>query len=182
MQTPMMNPAEMRNHQTFTALMWALSRPGQIQRLPDGGQAALLAIADALIDLETSYYTPDPELNRLLARTGARPQTSDSARYQFYPSLDAADLETLQHAPVGSYTYPDEAATLVIGCTFTAGIQLHLSGPGINGSTSITLGALPASLWTLREQTMRYPLGWDLFLVADDAVIGLPRTTVVAIE
>ena len=40
---------EMRANATFEALMWALSRPGDMRRLPEVDFAA---IADTLIDLE----------------------------------------------------------------------------------------------------------------------------------
>jgi alpha-D-ribose 1-methylphosphonate 5-triphosphate synthase subunit PhnH len=111
-----MTEAEARNHATFTALMWALSYPGRPQSLPARGLGALAAIGAALLDLETSYYTPDAELDGLLARTGARRARASEARYQLFPSLGPAELDALAAAPVGSYAYPDESATVVLGC------------------------------------------------------------------
>lgn len=174
-----MNPSEARNHATFTALMWALSHPGRPQRLPESGLRAFDAIGHALIDLETSYFTPDAELAALLARTGARTLPAAQARYQFFPQLSAELLPTLEHVPIGTYAAPDEAATLLIGCTLGTGRRCLLRGPGIPTHTELRVDGLPPGFWELRARTIRYPLGWDVFLVAGDQVLGLPRTTVI---
>ena len=177
MTTPAMSAAEARAHSTFTALMWALSQPGQIYTLPASGLAAFGAIAHALIDLETSYYIDHSELQQLLIHTGARSRPRSVAMYQFYPQLTATAVATLGEAPVGTYLYPDESATLIFGCTLSAGRPLRLSGPGIATAIDIRLAGIPDTFWALREQICRYPLGWDIFLVAYDRVLGLPRTT-----
>ena len=177
MATAQINEQEARTQQVFSALLSALSYPGREQRLPQGGQKGFLAIAETLIDLETSYYTPDTQLDLQLARLGAHAQPPALARYQFYPYLDPTILEELQTASVGSYSSPDEAATLVVGCAFTAGTWLELAGPGIQLKTSVLVDGIPAEFWTLRAEKCRYPLGWDIFLVSGNRVIGLPRTT-----
>lgn len=181
MTYPTMQTQEARANTTFRALLWALSHPGSIQTI-SAGEAGMLAIAEALLDLETSYYSPDPELHSQLFRTGARPRSATEAAYQFYPSLGDADLETLQHAPIGSYGYPDAAATLIIGCRFGAGRPLVLRGPGINGETELRVDQMPASLWQLRAETGRYPLGWDMFLCDGNRMVGLPRTTTLEVR
>lgn len=174
---PAMSVAEARAQTTFTALMWATSQPGQAYALPSGGLAAFSAIADALIDLETSYSTDHPELQQLLARSGARAQPAHAAMYQFYPQLNAATLALLGDAPAGTYSYPDESATLIIGCALGTGCRLRLRGPGIATVIELWIDGIPAAFWTLREQICRFPLGWDTLLVAGDRVLGLPRTT-----
>ncbi|MEO7911681.1 MAG: phosphonate C-P lyase system protein PhnH [Roseiflexaceae bacterium] len=177
MSTPTMSAGEARAQTTFTALMWALSQPGQAHVLPAGGLAAFSMIADALIDLETSYFTDHPELQQLLARSGARARPTSAAMYQFYPQLNAAALALLGDAPTGTYSYPDESATLIVGCALGAGRRLRLRGPGIATVTELWIDGIPEPFWTLREQMCLYPLGWDTVLVADDHVLGLPRTT-----
>lgn len=177
MTTPQLPVAEARTQQTFTALMWALSYPGRCYTLPAAGLAAFAALGEALIDLETSFYCADSELGWLLAGNGARQRPPDQAMYQFYPQLDPAALVALAQAPVGSYSYPDESATLLVGCTLGDGQGLRLRGPGIPELSSLQVGGIAAAFWALREQACRYPLGWDVFLVAGDQVVGLPRTT-----
>jgi alpha-D-ribose 1-methylphosphonate 5-triphosphate synthase subunit PhnH len=177
MPGPRPTAAELRSHATFTALMWALSYPGRPQPLPDGGAPAMPLIAEALVDLETSWFTNDPDLRAALARTGGMARPVTEALYQFYPALDGAALDALAAAPAGSDLYPDESATLVIGCALGAGPALRLRGPGIPDVATLRVGGLPAAFWPLRAQVCRFPLGWDVLLVAGRQVVGLPRTT-----
>lgn len=172
-----MTEHEARAQRTFTALMWALSHPGRARVLPAAGAGAFVAVAEALIDLETSYFASEPELDRALARSGARRRGPADAFYQFYPVLDAAHLAALGDAPVGTYTYPDRSATLVIGARLDLGTALRLTGPGIVQPIDLLVGGLPVEFWSLRAQAIRYPLGWDVFLIDGDRVVGLPRTT-----
>lgn len=173
------SPLEIRTQSTFSALMWALSYPGRPQPLAVAGLALYEAIGEALIDLETSYFSADAELERRLAFTGARKRAPSAARYQFYPELRSADLPRLADAPTGSYAYPDEAATLVVGCAMGHGQTLRLIGPGISDPVDLLIDGIPDAFWALRERAIRYPLGWDLFLVAGDTVYGVPRSTIV---
>lgn len=175
-------PAELQAQRAFRALLAALSYPGRPQALPAGGRAAFAAIGAALLDLETSFCSPDGALAEELAFSGARPAPPAEARYQFYPTLRERALEAVGTAPIGTYSYPDESATLVLGCALGNGRRLTLRGPGIRGAIAIAVGALPDGFWELRGRTIRYPLGWDLFLVSDDQVVGLPRTTLVEVS
>jgi len=175
--TPAFTPTEARTRETFLALMWAFSYPGRVQTLPAADPFAL--IAEALLDLETSYYTPDAALAVRLLPTGARSEPLERAEYIFVPLLANADLESLRNASSGTMAYPDQAATLIIGCVLNTnlGARLHLSGPGIKDAMQISVDALPVAFWELRERTRRYPLGWDIFLVSGSNIIGIPRST-----
>jgi len=195
-----MSAAEARAQATFTALLWALSHPGRVRELPQGppalpgrpDTAAFAAIAECLLDLETSYFCPDVDLDRRLMLTGARPVSPQAAQYQFYPTLHDADLAVLRAAPAGSYLYPDDGATLVLGCKlgparqglrpFGAGRRLILSGPGIREQHELLIDGVPEALWPLRREGIRYPQGWDVFLVDGASVLGLPRTTAVEVR
>ncbi len=199
--TVLITERERLTHGIFTACMWVLSHPGRIQRLRTAGDAyappaalaisgsstpmaqydAFVAIAQTLLDLETSYYTPDAALDREFARTGARQLPPEQAMYQFYPALSVDALEKLKAAPVGSYEYPDNSATLIVGCTFGTGPDRRWRGPGIDGEVRVAVGGVPEELWIFRQQAVRYPLGWDLLLVAGDLLMGLPRATLVEV-
>jgi alpha-D-ribose 1-methylphosphonate 5-triphosphate synthase subunit PhnH len=48
--------------------------------------------------------------------------------------------------------------------------------------TDLWVDSIPETFWALREQTCRYPLGWDVLLVSNDRVAGLPRTTRIEVE
>lgn len=182
METPRMTAAEARSQQVFTAIMWSLSYPGRPHALPERGLAAYSAIAATLVDLETSYYTNDDALAPLLAHTGGIARPSDQALYQFYPRLASSMLVELGNAPVGSYTYPDESATIIIGCSFGTGNQLELHGPGIASTNSLLVDGIPPAFWPLRARACRFPLGWDVLLVGEGTVAGLPRTTQIEVH
>jgi alpha-D-ribose 1-methylphosphonate 5-triphosphate synthase subunit PhnH len=185
---PIISPLEAQTRSTFLALMWAFSRPGRLYEMPSDGPAGVAhhcaLIGKTLLDLETSFYTPDPELAQELALTGARTYASNHAAYLFFPSLTEQDLPLLEQASNGDYLYPDRSATLVIGCRWKDphGARLRLSGPGIAQQTRAQIGGLPEAFWALREAHSRYPLGWDIYLLSGHYVIGLPRTTRVEME
>ncbi len=174
---PTMTVREARSQASFRALAAALSYPGRPQLLPARGLAAFQAIAESLVDLESSYTTNNRDLDAGVGPLGGRRLGIAEAHYQFYPSLLAHDLIELREAPVGTYLYPDRSATLFVGCRFELGLLLRLSGPGIQGAVELDVAGLPDEFWILRASACAYPLGWDVFLVSDGAVIGIPRTT-----
>lgn len=186
---PSATAEDLRSRSTFLALMNSLSRPGRIHELPlhmvDATQdtsAACRLIGEALLDLETTFFTPDAGLGSALANTGARPASAEQAAYHFYPLLPgAAGLRAVEAATVGDHLYPDRAATLVVGCRLGSGQRLQLRGPGISGTCDLLVDGLPDRFWPLREARMRYPLGWDLFLIDGRQVVGLPRTTTISL-
>jgi alpha-D-ribose 1-methylphosphonate 5-triphosphate synthase subunit PhnH len=181
MTAPIYTPDEARDRETFLALMWALSYPGRIHALPSAPQGdALAQIGAALLDLETSYFTTDAALADALARTGARALPPDEAAYHFYPTCDDAALEAIGQAKIGTMLRPDESATLIIGCAFASGSVFRWTGPGIQTEADVRLGGLPARFWSLRKRAVRYPLGWDVYLIDHARVMGLPRTTAVS--
>ncbi|NDJ62218.1 MAG: phosphonate C-P lyase system protein PhnH [Chloroflexi bacterium] len=181
MSFPAYTPAEAERRETFLALMNAFSYPGRTYELPLPADAAFAdgaqAIADALLDLETSYHTPDTDLVAKLAQTSARALPVARATYHFYPTIDDAALADIREAHVGTMLYPDQAATLIIGCQLNAGNPLRWTGPGINGERRISIDGLPEAFWSLRQTAIRYPLGWDVVLLAGQIVVGLPRST-----
>ena len=185
MGTPILPKKEAQSRQTFLALMWALSHPGRIQRLPDPitrSPANFLAIGEALLDLETSFYSPDAALTAELEGTTAQFVPASLARFHFYPALTEDTLADIALATPGDMLYPDRSATLVLSCILGNGTRYQFSGPGILGTHTVELEGIPPRLWELRSQIGRYPLGWDLFFVDGNQVLGLPRTTVIQIN
>lgn len=181
MTAPAHTETEAANRNTFLALMWALSYPGRIYTLTDAPSRSFVSIASALLDLETSFYTPDPALEMTLRQTTARPATIATAAYIFFSSVTESDLTLFEQASVGDMLFPDKAATLILGCTFGSGPLLALSGPGVNDIATVHVSGLPPGFWALRERMRRYPLGWDIFLVAGADLIGIPRSSAVEI-
>jgi alpha-D-ribose 1-methylphosphonate 5-triphosphate synthase subunit PhnH len=179
MTTPAFTAKEERTREAFLALMWAMSYPGRVHTLPtpeNNTLAAFETIGDTLLDLEVSYYTPDAALHQAFQRTTSRLFEPADAEYLFFSSVGDEHIAQIAQAQIGTMLYPDTGATLVLGCTFE-GTPITLTGPGIQGSTRIAVGALPSAVWEWREKVRRFPLGWDIILVSGNQVIGLPRST-----
>lgn len=176
MAFPAYTTAEAQSRETFLGLMWAFSYPGRVHQLPEGGEPFAL-IADTLLDLETSFFTPDIRTQTMLVRTGAHARTASEAAYHFYPQMTDATLADVKQANIGTLLYPDTGATLIIACEIGAGGEFVLNGPGVNGQQAVQVGGLPDAFWEMRDTACRYPLGWDVLLVDRRQVVGLPRST-----
>ncbi len=181
---PTLSSVELREHGTFEALMWALSRPGQAREfgVRDGDAMGLETVAEALLDLEVSFFSSDTVLETSLTRTGAQARAVTEAECVFCTHLEPDILEQLEHASIGTLVYPDQSATIVIACAFGSGLSLRLTGPGIQSETRVRVLGVPEEFFALRNRVSSYPLGWDVLLVEKDKnssarVIGLPRTT-----
>lgn len=173
---PVYSADQARTRTTFLALLWAFSYPGRVQRLPD--DAPFEAVAETLLDLETSYFCPDNHLASYLIHTGARALSPERAAYHFYPVLDEVHLITAEQASVGTMVFPDEAATLIIGARLGDGPTFRLQGPGIppDQTRFIKIAGVPLAFWQIRARVNHFPLGWDIYLVDGSQVLGIPRT------
>lgn len=169
---PVQTPAEARDNATYAALMWALARPGLPRDLPAPGEGAII---DALLDAECRAHATDPQLLPALARAGAEIAGIEAADHVFLGQL--TDVALLARIACGSDLYPDDGATVVLRARIGTGPALRLTGPGIDGALDLRLGDLPAGFWPARAQAIRYPMGWDLFIIDGARVIGLPRST-----
>jgi alpha-D-ribose 1-methylphosphonate 5-triphosphate synthase subunit PhnH len=172
---PAQTASEARTHATFDALLWALAHPGRIRQLEDMDNA-FSAIAQCLLDLETSAHSTDARLEAALRAVGAKPAALENAEYIFAPMLE--DSALLHRVRRGSPLSPETAATLVVGARLEgAERRVRLSGPGIDGALEVGVGGLPVDFWRVRAEVIAFPVGWDAFLVDGSRVIGLPRTT-----
>jgi alpha-D-ribose 1-methylphosphonate 5-triphosphate synthase subunit PhnH len=183
MNPPTLSDTEARAQSTFTALMWSLAHPGEAQILEarSGDVSGLETIAEALLDLETSFYTSSSALEEPIKRTGANATSSNEAAYHFHLEITPGVLFQFEYVRVGTPLYPDDSASLILACNQDSGVQLRLTGPGIANERSVRALGVPLEFWKLRERKMNFPLGWDVFLVSRVAagiqVIGIPRST-----
>jgi alpha-D-ribose 1-methylphosphonate 5-triphosphate synthase subunit PhnH len=183
MVVPILTEQESRSQQTFTALMWALSRPGEVQyfKALEMDTTGLETIAETVLDLETSFFTPDTTLCSKFKKTGAYCAFADKAAYQFYPAISLEQMFLLESAPIGTLLNPDQSATLIVACEFAPGLKLELSGAGIQDKTNLEVAGVPLEVFKLRNRVVSFPLGWDLLLVARDngecKLVGIPRST-----
>lgn len=165
---------EARCNATYEALMWALARPGLIRTLPVPGPEA---IVEALIDRECAVHCADPDLASLAERTGAALVGPEAADHVFAGRLEHAD--TLGRLRCGTDLHPEDGATLFVAARLGAGERLRLTGPGVDGAEEIAVEGLPEGVWQARRAAMRAPMGFELFVLDGDRVLGVPRSTTV---
>jgi len=173
---PMPSAEERRANCAFDALLWSLSRPGLKRTLPSEGEAL---IVEALIDRECAVFCADTLLIPAILRTGAHIAELHQADHAFLGALE--NTEPLRAVSQGSDLYPDDGATVIVRARFGAGERLRFSGPGVDGFEELAVSGLPQGFWQVRAQTMRYPMGFDLFLLDGADVIGVPRSTTVEV-
>lgn len=169
---PIPSDFETRTNAMYEALMWALSRPGLVRRLPTAGPSA---IVEALLDRECAVYCDDTELSQIASRTGAAIVAPEVADHLFLTQEpDNAVLTSLRQ---GSDMYPEDGATLILPAGFGTGFRLRLTGPGVDGALGICISGISSAFWAARTRIMRYPIGFEVFLLDGDQVMGLPRST-----
>lgn len=168
---PVPSDFETRTNATYEALMWGLSRPGLIRHMPEAGQSGVI---EALLDRECKAHCADPALVSNIARTGAALVAPDHADHLFFDSFPDAD--TLGQINLGSDLYPETGATLVCNAVLGQGLHLRLSGPGCNGPVDVQIAGLPDGFWQNRARLMRYPMGFEVFLIDAAQVLGVPRS------
>lgn len=179
MPTPVYTESEARTRNTFLSMMWALSRPGVVFELQEDCYSYpenMMAAAETVLDLESSFYTDDPALLDFCARTTARQETIAEAEYVFISSITEQQFNLIEKISRGTMIYPDRSATLLCGCKIGTGTTLSLHGPGIESSQMIQLD-VPYGFWEIRERALLYPLGWDVLFFDGRHVVGIPRTT-----
>jgi alpha-D-ribose 1-methylphosphonate 5-triphosphate synthase subunit PhnH len=175
---------------TFRSVMDALARPGSVQRVvpvagtPGPMMRSTAAIALTLFDHDTPIWLDAPMSEGsdvviwLKFHTGA-PVILDSTIASFALIADGAMLPALERFALGSNEYPDRSTTLIVQVdSLSAGRAYELRGPGIDGAATLQATIRPADLFErLRINETLFPRGIDLVLVADDAVVAIPRTT-----
>ena len=180
---------------TFRSVMDAMARPGSVQRIVAmaGSPATMMrgtaAIALTLFDHDTPLWL-DAQMSEtaeiakwLRFHTGA-PVVSESSICSFALVGDARALPQLDRFAFGSNEYPDRSTTLILQVeSLTNGRMFELCGPGIDGTAVLRAAVEPADLFDrLAVNVELFPRGIDVVLVADDAVVAIPRTTRVTVK
>ena len=178
---------------TFRSVMDAMARPGSIQQIAvaTGAPSPLMrgsaAIALTLFDHDTPVWL-DPAMSGtsdvtkwLKFHTGA-PIIADPSICLFALIGDPLALPALDRFAFGSNEYPDRSTTLILQVESLAeGSDFELRGPGIAGTAVLQATIEPADLFDrLAINAALFPRGIDVVLVADDAIVAIPRTTRIA--
>jgi alpha-D-ribose 1-methylphosphonate 5-triphosphate synthase subunit PhnH len=171
----------------FRHVMDAFAHPGRIVDL--GGLAtapAPLASASAsflaaLADFDTPVWfegEAEQAAAWLAFNTGApvAAQASDAA---FAVLAPRSPLDGWSRFPIGTSSYPDRSATLLLPVeSLAGGSSLQLSGPGIETSETIAPTGLPHGFVAgMAANRALFPLGFDVLLICGTHAIALPRTT-----
>lgn len=178
----------MQAQQGFRALMDGLANPGTLQDLaldltpPAPLTPELAAVLLTLCDHDTGVWL-EPDLATEIVTGWLRfhigsPLNVAPEQAQFAVLRDSNALQ-LNRFSLGTDIYPDRSTTVIMAVpALSGGDALVLKGPGIERSVEISPRGLPGDFldqWA--ENRAQFPRGVDLLLVADGAVIGLPRTT-----
>ena len=184
-------PTPLSSAQDFRLLMEAMARPGKVVELAPSkvttklfNQASRLC-ALALCDHEVSIWLDaglaQPQVIEFLNfHTGSNiVQDLATADFVFFSAMPS--LEELNSLQIGTPQYPDRSATVILEmANISAGDGYVLSGPGIQDKHYIDVDGLSQEFiqwWP--ENRARFPLGIDVYLTSDSALVGLPRTTTI---
>ncbi|MEA5519019.1 phosphonate C-P lyase system protein PhnH [Limnoraphis robusta] len=177
---------------TFRALLDALSFPGRTQEIfvqltpPPGLTLACAAACLTLLDLETTVWLSsdfEPEVKSWLKfHTGCHftehPKAANFAMIQKLCLLPA-----FSNFNWGTAEQPELSTTLLIQVEpLEKRESVRLEGPGISEKRVIKLPLSSTFRQGWLEINRSYPLGIDVFLLGENTVIGLPRTTTLSIE
>ena len=175
---------------TFRSVMDAMARPGSVQRIEaaSGVPAPLMrgsaAIALTLFDQDTPVWldakmSATSDVAKWLKFHTSAPVVQDSSICSFALIGDADALRHLDRFSFGSNEYPDRSTTLILQVeSLTQGPTLELRGPGIDGIAILQAAIRPTDLVErLQINQTLFPRGIDVVLVADDAIVAIPRTT-----
>jgi alpha-D-ribose 1-methylphosphonate 5-triphosphate synthase subunit PhnH len=175
---------------TFRSVMEAMARPGSVQRViasvgtPPHLMRGTAAIALTLFDHDTPVWL-DPllaetiEVKKWLKFHSGAPVVTDSSIASFALVSEGGMLPELDRFAFGSSEYPDRSTTVILQVDSLArGAQYELSGPGIDGRAILQASFKPNDLFErLAINAALFPRGIDVVLVADDAIVAIPRTT-----
>lgn len=175
---------------TFRLVMDAMARPGTIQHLaatavaPAPVMRGTAAIALTLFDHDTPVWLDQTmsatrDVGKWLRFHTGAPVVADPATCSFALIGEGSELSALDRFAFGTGEYPDRSTTLIVQVnSLTQGPVVELSGPGIDGVTILRAAIEPPDLLErLAVNRTLFPRGIDVVLVADDAVVALPRTT-----
>ena len=177
----------------FRGALQAFSRPGTIQTLntddlrgmqvPQGADPAAAALLLALLDQDCKLWL-SPQLAQGGALAWLRFHTGcvaadHAAQADFVWLASAQELPALDQLRHGSAEYPEQGATCVVEVQgLQSQVGWRLSGPGIDGSTTLQVGGIDNTFvaqW--QAQQAHFPCGVDFLFTHGSAFAGLPRST-----
>lgn len=182
------------SQQVFRAALDAFARPGRIVDMPGPLETpppltpASAALCLALADFETPVWLDGPArasdgvMTYLRFHCGC-PIADDPGTAQFAVISDPADRPRLDAFRLGSDTYPETAATVIVqvsGLAAEGGVTL--GGPGIERTHRLDVAGLDTEFWSERSALQElFPRGVDLIFADQARIAAIPRSTRVEI-
>lgn len=172
--------AAQQSSRAFRAALEAMSRPGTIFTVAGAAPPAPLSVAAGVLVLtlcdDTTPLHLGPSLDLPDLRDWIRFHTGASlvsAAEAAFALGTWADLAPVDRFAVGTPDYPDRSATLIVEMPALQPEGPRLTGPGIKGSTRLSLPETEA----FRSNRALFPQGFDLFLTCGTRLAALPRST-----
>ena len=174
----------------FRAVLDAFAHPGRIVGIaaevetPGPLSAAATAFVLTLVDRETPLWLA-PEFDNAEVRdylrfhTGARIAADTSTAV--FALVTAARQPMLDGFAIGTDSYPDRSATLVIEVpSLRDGPTRTLRGPGIDVSATASIVGIADSFWAeWAANRALFPCGVDVVFAAGTELLALPRSIAV---
>lgn len=176
----------------FRLILTALSEPGTVQHLdadvmaPAALHAASAQLLLCLADHETPIWLA-PSIGAdaaawLRFHCGAR--IVEEPKVAQFAVLDGGNADlSLASFNAGDERYPDKSATVIVQvASLEDGPPVSATGPGIRDAVTLAPAGVHGGFWDeVAANHASYPMGVDIVLVAGRSIIGLPRSTRVAI-
>jgi len=187
--TAALRPADAQ--QVFRAVLEALARPGIPTALPENLLKTLnpaVVPVLALADLSTGVCILEDIHNRwsdlVSTATGAPLWPAELARLvAAVRPVTEAEVRDLAR---GTAAAPGGAALVSLAVSDVMGgpRRWRMSGPGIDGETTMSPVGLPPGFVTARNEAVAgFPAGIDVLLATRDGrIVGVPRTTAITEE
>ncbi|MCB1474426.1 MAG: phosphonate C-P lyase system protein PhnH [Rhodobiaceae bacterium] len=183
------------SQRAFRAIMAALAEPGLEMALdvpafvPEPLHPAAATILLTLCD----YDTPVHLEGVLAARQGVRdflgfntgaPLAAGPAEAAFAVAGYNGGLPDPTQFSQGTAEYPDRSTTLILALgDARPGQAVGLRGPGIADMRTTSLPGIDHAYWrVLANNRAAYPLGIDVIFTMGRRIVGLPRSTRIAIQ
>lgn len=173
---------------TFRSLLHALSHPGCLTDIgvqlghPEELHPACAAACLTLLDIDTQVWV-QPDFSSavkdwLVFHAGCQ-FVDNSQEADFALVKQGQSLPSLTQFSWGTPEIPEQSTTVLVQTDgFDTGESVVIQGPGIQTQQRVSFGELPDRFWLdWQDNSHSYPLGIDMLWFCDRAVIGLPRTS-----
>ncbi|MGB1109461.1 MAG: phosphonate C-P lyase system protein PhnH [Gammaproteobacteria bacterium] len=172
---------------SYRRLLEAMAHPGRIVTLNSSAETprplspAATAIALSLFDFETRVWLA-PEAWPARDYLGFHchcPITESPAKATFALLPAGSSRPDLADFNLGTDEHPERSTTLILEVAELSNESgVTLSGPGINGSTWLSVSGVDDGFWQqVRHNHGLFPRGVDLILSCGDRLAAIPRST-----